>query len=84
MSSRSASKERLEELPVTGDKRHVFDENQNIDEMIDFITKETVPDQKLSFMKKGKKKPRSKSGKQRVGPPSKRFNPDDAAMFNPK
>lgn len=56
MSSMSGSKDQLEDLPLTGNKRYVFDENQNIDEMIDFITKKTVPDQKLSFVKKSKKK----------------------------
>lgn len=45
--------------------------------MIDFITKKTVPDQKLPFVKKGKKKPRSKSGRQRGGVPSKRFHAED-------
>ena len=56
MSSMSVSKDHIEDLPLTGNKRYFVDDNQNIDEMIDFITKKTAPDQKLPFVKKGKKK----------------------------
>ena len=57
MSSRSGSKDHhLEDLPLEDDNRFIADDNQNIDDMIDLITKKTVPDQQLAFVKKGKKK----------------------------
>lgn len=81
MSSRSGSRQRQEEQPrAASRKQRHFDENQNIDDMIDFITKKTVPDQKLSFMQKGKNRQRSKSGKQKQGAQSKRQNADDRQL----
>ena len=43
MSSRSGSKDHhLEDLPLEDDNRFIADDNQNIDDMIDLITKKTV------------------------------------------
>lgn len=57
--------------PLIGDKNFMVDEHGNIDDMIDIITKKTVPvkKEKISF-----KKP---NGKKLNNPPPKRYKPDD-------
>jgi len=35
--------------PLAGDQKLYIDENQNIDEMIDIITKKTVPQRRSRF-----------------------------------
>lgn len=67
MSSDGGTKDnRIRNRAQYGNKYLKVDENQNIDDMIDLITKKAVPDQRLPFVKKAKNK-RSKSGKQRTG-----------------
>lgn len=52
--------------PLMGDKNFMVDENGNIDDMIDIITKKTVPMKKSTLGgKKKSKKPQN--------PPPKRF-----------
>ena len=57
--------------PLMGDKNFMVDENGNIDDMIDIITKKTVPVKKenLGGKKRTAKKPNN--------PPPKRYKPED-------
>jgi len=71
--------------PLAGDHKLYIDENQNIDDMIDIITKKTVPQRRSRFKKDDKKRAKSnkKGSKKGSNPPPKRFNAEEKLLFRP-
>ena len=73
---------------LPGDQKLYIDENQNIDDMLDIITKKTVPQRRSRFKQDDKDKKRAKSSnkkgsKKGSNPPPKRFNAEDKLLFRP-
>lgn len=85
MSSDSGSGSQLGE-PLAGNRNFMIDENGNIDDMVDIITKKTVAVKKDKLrhnLDQGSARDKStKRGKKKLGnPPPKRFRPDDQLFF---
>ena len=85
MSSDSGSRSQIGE-PLAGDRNFMIDENGNIDDMVDIITKKTVPVKKENLKQTaGASSPRqgsAKKGKKKFNnPPPKRFRPEDQLYF---
>jgi len=74
MSSQSGSRSQIGE-PLAGHRNFMVDENGNIDDMIDIITKKTVPVKKDRLGHGGGKAKRA--GRKPGNPPPKRFRPED-------
>ena len=85
MSSDSGSRSQIGE-PLAGDRNFMIDENGNIDDMVDIITKKTVPVKKENLkhnVETSSQRDRStKKGKKKFSnPPPKRFRPEDQLYF---